>query len=206
MALINADLLKIDDQSFQVILNELVSKLKASGGLTKTALGLEADNAVVLFQADKDVNNGVLGLDGLGKIEDHRMTNILIDEDDMISDSLTKAPTQQSVKAFVETFFTGAIITDSDYTASAGHVKIGAGANAFLICWGSKSVGANTYSTLTFSEAFGSVMGGTATYVLATQDRIEDATYGNLGNTSVRLTNGSGATTTIFGIFIGQAA
>jgi hypothetical protein len=68
MSLINGDLIKIDSQSFEVVSEVLQNKLKANGGIVKTALGLEADGTIVVLQTEVGANDGVCPLDSGAKV------------------------------------------------------------------------------------------------------------------------------------------
>ena len=75
----------------------------------------------------------------------------VLDEDDMVSDSSTDVPSQQSVKAYIEDF--KAYIEDfvaSDFTGSDGYLKL---FNGLIIQWGQKNPTIGTTS-VTFPIPF----------------------------------------------------
>jgi len=87
--------------------------------LTKADVGLSnVDNT---SDADKPVSTAIqTALDG--KLDNSQM----IDEDDMISDSDTNIPTQQSVKSYVDTAIAAVDLTDLvPYTGATGAVDLG---------------------------------------------------------------------------------
>jgi hypothetical protein len=111
-----------------------------TGNNTVIAAATNSD-AGVMSAADKSKLDGIEALadvtdstnvDAAGAVMNSDTStaamNFVIDEDDMVSDSNTKVPTQQSVKAYVDGQVTGSLVFMGDYNASTNTPNLESGA------------------------------------------------------------------------------
>jgi hypothetical protein len=137
-----------------------------SDTITSTNLNLHVNDATVTNIANADVASNaaiaftklapitsqkVLGSIGSGNAEiDIVGTNgLLLDEDDLVTDSNTKGATQQSIKAYVDNSSTDGF-TPTSYTGEESVTL----PNGLILKWGSVSVGADSTANATFGTAF----------------------------------------------------
>jgi hypothetical protein len=138
----------------------------SSDTITSTTLNNHVNNATVTGIVDADVASNaaiaftklapitsqkVIGSIGSGNAEiDIVGTNgLLLDEDDLVTDSNTKGATQQSVKAYVDNSSTDGF-TPTSYTGEESVTL----PNGLILKWGSVSVGADSTANATFGTAF----------------------------------------------------
>lgn len=142
------------------------SGFNSSDTITSTTLNNHVNNATVTGIVNADVASNaaiaftklapitsqkVLGSIGSGNAEiDIVGTNgLLLDEDDLVTDSNTKGATQQSIKAYVDNSSTDGF-TPTSYTGEESVTL----PNGLILKWGSVSVGADSTANATFGTAF----------------------------------------------------
>jgi microcystin-dependent protein len=134
-----------------------VATLKADISAIETAVNDHAANAVDLT-ATQALTNKTLTAPVLTSpvINTGISGTAIVDEDNLVSDSATKVPTQQSVKAYVD--------ATAAANAPVGEIRMFGGAVAptgFLLCDGSSLLRAGTYASLfaVVGTTFGSADG-----------------------------------------------
>jgi hypothetical protein len=129
-------------------LTSTVAELNILDGATVTVAevnildGDTSATATTLVDADRLVANddGTMVQIAMTDVRDY----LLIDEDDMASDSATKLPSQQSVKAFVEGFGSPTLSTDGAANLPGG----------LQIRWGVETSDSDNNESFTFASAF----------------------------------------------------
>jgi len=111
--------------------NIVILKVKYKGSIVTTSkeiyVGTDDDgtNGYLVWNENNDGPDSGLNADLLDDRQgiEYQLVKNMIDEDDMSSDSDTKYPTQQSVKAYVDNTAGGTnVVKDDDYTAVSGNV------------------------------------------------------------------------------------
>ena len=132
---LNTATLEVEDKN--IVLGDGLTTAAAANGGGITLEGADAtityDSATDRWDFNKEIEVAAVHADVTGTVSD--ISNHLVDEDDMTSDSATKVPSQQSVKAYVDAQvggidtsdkaslsganFTGAVDVDAALTANS---------------------------------------------------------------------------------------
>ena len=129
---------------------------EAGGGSGQTSSTLDIDGLGDINEAIVDadliiVDNGADGTNAkatFSRVSTYIFTSLVLDEDGMDSDSATKVPTQQSVKAYVDAQLTG---QDLDATTDSGTIAIDLDSETLTIAGGEGIDTSATSNTITIA-------------------------------------------------------
>lgn len=163
-----------------------------------------ASNAAVAFTKLAAITSQkVLGNIGSGNAEiDIVGTNgILLDEDDLVTDSNTKGATQQSIKAYVDNSSTDGF-TPTSYTGGESTTF----PNGLIMKWGSVTVSGDGFVNLTFDTAFPNECISAQATLGFNFNATQDAGCGvfNLATTGLTVKNGFGGSGAVNWFAIGR--
>lgn len=128
----------------QTLTNKTLASPVISTGLTLP------DNSVALADLVQVAASSVLG--NMGGTTGNVGTVSVLDEDNMASNSASALATQQSIRAFVESFpYINGSVTSSSTSGETGHIKL---QNLVLINWG----GRNGSGPVTFSQPYTTIV------------------------------------------------
>lgn len=115
---------------------------------------------------------------------------ILLDEDDLTSDSNTQGATQQSIKAYVDSTASALEFSPTTYTGGESVTF----PNGLIMKWGSKTVNGDSQGTVTFGTAFPNACISAQATLAFDGFQNNDAGCGvfNLSTTTLTLRNGFG--------------
>lgn len=190
----------------------------SSDTITSTTLNNHVNNATVTGIVNADVASNaaiaftklapitsqkVIGSIGSGNAEiDIVGTNgLLLDEDDLVTDSNTKGATQQSIKAYVDNSSTDGF-SPSSYTGGESVTF----PNGLIMKWGSQIVAGDSQGTVTFGTAFPNACISAQATLAFDGFQNNDAGCGvfNLSTTGLTLRNGFGISGAINWFAIGR--
>ena len=136
----------VDDVSTQLSGGAIIVK---DGGVTTSKI---ADSNVTKGKIEDVANMKVLGNTSGSSAAPQEVS--ILDEDDMVSDSNISIPTQQSVKAYIDSLFSATAPSSDDYVlnsiANSGSISIG----SISFKFGNFELSNDNSQTFTFPSAF----------------------------------------------------
>lgn len=128
--------------------------------------------------------------------------SFVVDEDNMASDSATKVPTQQSVKAYVDASGGGGIVERQVFTGSGTWTKPGSGTIAVIELWGAGGGGSSNNGGSYRASGGGGGGYNRRTILLSSLGATETVTIGAGGAAVNPSANGNAGGNSTFGSFL----